>query len=284
MDNTYILTTQCVDRPGISAALTTAVFDGGGNITDAQQFDDAVAGRFFSRTVFVLDAAREKAMRGLLEQMAGRFDIDWKLTDASYSPKVLIMASQSDHCLGELLYQRNSGELRMDVVGIASNHPEATYRNVLTTQLPFFHVPITKDTKVQQEAEVIRIVEETCAELVVLARYMQILSDDLAKRLSGRCINIHHSFLPGFKGAKPYHQAYDRGVKIIGATAHYVTADLDEGPIIEQEVERITHRDGPNDLVRRGKEIERRVLARALRYHLEDRVIMNGQRTVVFTD
>lgn len=282
--SSHVLTTQCADQPGISGALMTAIFEAGGNIVDAQQFNDPIASRFFSRTVFDIDARAEQDLNGKLAPVLERFGITSKLSNRDYRPKVLIMASGFDHCLGELLYRWTSGDLKMDVVGIAANYPQSTYQHVMTTDLPFHYVPITPQTKPQQEEHLLRIIEESGAELVILARYMQILSDHMAKRLDGRCINIHHSFLPGFKGAKPYHQAYDRGVKIIGATSHYVTADLDEGPIIEQEIERISHRDSPEDLVRRGRELERRVLARAVRFHLEDRVIRHGHRTVVFAD
>jgi len=195
-----------------------------------------------------------------------------------------LMVSKFDHCLGDLLYRQRIGELPMDVVGIICNHPREALKISLVGDVPFHYLPVTKDTKAAQEAQIKAIVTETGADLVVLARYMQILSDDMASFLSGRCINIHHSFLPGFKGAKPYHQAYERGVKMIGATAHYVTADLDEGPIIHQDVEAISHADSPDDLVRKGRDIERRVLGRAVHYHLEDRVLMNGHKTVVFRD
>jgi formyltetrahydrofolate deformylase len=195
---------------------------------------------------------------------------------------VLLLVSKFDHCLGDLLYRYRIGELDMDVVGIVSNHPQRALHVTMIGNIPFHHLPVTKETKAGQEAEIKRIVTETGADLIVLARYMQILSDDLAGFLSGRCINIHHSFLPGFKGAKPYHQAHERGVKMIGATAHYVTADLDEGPIIAQDAEFITHADTPEDLVRKGRDIERRVLAQAVTWHLQDRVFLNGGRTVVF--
>jgi formyltetrahydrofolate deformylase len=198
--------------------------------------------------------------------------------------RVLMMVSKFDHCLGDLLYRYRIGELPMDVVGIISNHPREVLQISMIGDIPFHHLPVTKDTKARQEAEVKRIIEASGAELVVLARYMQILSDDMSAYLSGRCINIHHSFLPGFKGAKPYHQAHARGVKMIGATAHYVTADLDEGPIIAQDVEAITHADSPDNLVRKGRDIERRVLAQAVTWHLQDRVFLNGTRTVVFQD
>jgi len=197
---------------------------------------------------------------------------------------VLLLVSKFDHCLSDLLYRWRIGELNMDVVGVVSNHPQSVLNGIDLGAIPFHHLPITKDSKPQQEAQIKAIVTETGAELVVLARYMQILSDDLAAFLSGRCINIHHSFLPGFKGAKPYHQAHARGVKLIGATAHYVTADLDEGPIIEQDVERISHHDSAESLVRKGRDIERRVLSRAVAFHLEGRALSNGSKTVVFRD
>jgi len=198
---------------------------------------------------------------------------------------VMLFASKFDHCLADLLYRWHIGEIPMDVVGIISNHPRETYGHLDFGAVPFHHLPIARETKLEQEGEIWRLLKSTDTELAVLARYMQVLSDGLVAKLSGKCINIHHSFLPGFKGAKPYHQAHARGVKLIGATAHYVTSDLDEGPIIEQDVERISHRDSPEDLVRKGRDIERRVLARAVRMHLEDRVIPNGShRTVVFTD
>src|SRR3569832_945140 len=196
----------------------------------------------------------------------------------------MLNVSKFDHCLGDLLYRHRIGELEMDIVGIISNHPREALNLTLIGDIPYHHLPVTKDSKPEQEARIKALVDESGAELVVLARYMQILSDDLAHFLSGRCINIHHSFLPGFKGAKPYHQAHARGVMMIGAMAHYVTADLDEGPIIHQDVETISHADTPDDLVRKGRDIERRVLARAIRYHLDDRVILNGRKTVVFVD
>jgi formyltetrahydrofolate deformylase len=194
------------------------------------------------------------------------------------------MASKFDHCIVDLLYRWRIGELKMDIVGIISNYSRETYAETDFGAIPFHHLPVTRETRPQQEAQIKAVVTDSGAELVVLARYMQILSDDLVTFLNGRCINIHHSFLPGFKGAKPYHQAHSRGVKLIGATAHYVTADLDEGPIIEQDVERISHHDKPEDLVRKGRDIERRVLARAVGFHLDDRALANGHKTVVFRD
>ena len=280
-----LLTLSCPNQPGIVAQVTTAIFRHGGDIKEAQQFDARDTGSFFTR--IALDLADPQQLPGLREAMAqvgSRYGMNWQMTPADRRAKVLLLASKFDHCLADLLYRWRTGELRMDVVGIISNHPRETYANLGFGDIPFHHLPVTRETKSEQEAQIKAVVAETGADLVVLARYMQILSDDLAGWLSGRCINIHHSFLPGFKGAKPYHQAHARGVKLIGDTAHYVTADLDEGPIIEQDVERISHSDTPEDLVRKGRDIERRVLARALQYHLEQRVLLNGGKTVVFRD
>jgi formyltetrahydrofolate deformylase len=196
----------------------------------------------------------------------------------------MILASQTDHCLADLIWRWRQGELSMDITAVVSNHPASTFPHTDLKGIAFRHLPVTPENKAEQEAALWRLIQETGTELVVLARYMQVLSSDLAAKLEGRCINIHHSFLPGFKGARPYHQAHIRGVKVIGATAHYVTADLDEGPIIEQDVERISHRDTPAALIRKGRDIERRVLARAVRWFVEDRVLLNGRKTVVFTD
>jgi formyltetrahydrofolate deformylase len=208
----------------------------------------------------------------------------WKMRSKNDKQRVMILVSRFDHCLTDLIYRWRIGDIPMDISAVVSNYPRETYGHVDFDGIPFHHLPVARETKPQQEAQIWNLVQETGTDLVVLARYMQILSDDLSAKLSGKCINIHHSFLPGFKGAKPYSQAYDRGVKLIGATAHYVTADLDEGPIIEQDVERITHYATPDDLVRKGRDIERRVLARALTWHLDDRVFPNGRRTVVFTE
>jgi formyltetrahydrofolate deformylase len=279
----YVLTLSCVDRPGLVATISGQLFEGGANILEAQQFDDVETGRFFMRVVFDCAEDASTAIHHRIADSAARFGMDWKLRPRDRRTRTLLLVSRMDHCLGDLLYRRRIGELPMDVVGIVSNHPREALNVTLIGDIPFHHLPITKETKPQQEAQIKALVEETGAELVVLARYMQILSDDLSAFLSGRCINIHHSFLPGFKGAKPYHQAHARGVKMIGATAHYVTADLDEGPIIVQDVEAVSHADTPEDLVRKGRDIERRVLARAVAYQLEDRVLLNGSKTVVFT-
>jgi formyltetrahydrofolate deformylase len=206
------------------------------------------------------------------------------MRDRATMRRVMLLVSKSDHCLVDILYRWRTGELAMFPTAIVANHPREGFAGLDFGEVPFHHLPVTKETRREQERALLDLVGDTGTDLVVLARYMQILSDETSAKLSGRCINIHHSFLPGFKGAKPYHQAHERGVKLIGATAHYVTSDLDEGPIIDQDVERISHRDTPDDLVRKGRDIERRVLARAIRYHLEDRVILNGRKTVVFVD
>ncbi|WP_424134078.1 formyltetrahydrofolate deformylase [Roseomonas chloroacetimidivorans] len=282
----HVLTLSCPNRPGIVAAVATCIFEHGGNIREAQQYDDVESRRFFARITLnhPEDALDVSALRAGLAQVAERFSMEWMLRDRSERRKVIILVSKFDHCLADILYRWRLGELPMDLVGIISNHPRETYQHLDFTGVPFHHLPVTKQTKLEQEAEVWRVIRETGAELVILARYMQVLSDGLAAKLAGRCINIHHSFLPGFKGARPYHQAHARGVKLIGATAHFVTADLDEGPIIEQDVERISHNDTPDDLVRQGRDIERRVLSRALLWQLEDRILLNGARTVVFRD
>jgi formyltetrahydrofolate deformylase len=281
MTETLTLHLSCHDRPGLVAKVAGFLADAGGNIVDAQQFDDRLTGRFFMRVIFEIEGEAE-ALRAAFAPVGEAIGAEWTLRAAGERQRVLLLVSKFDHCLGDLLYRYRIGELDMDVVGIVSNHPQRALHVTMIGDIPFHHLPVTPETKAEQEAGIKRIVTETRADLIVLARYMQILSDDLASFLSGRCINIHHSFLPGFKGAKPYHQAHDRGVKMIGATAHYVTADLDEGPIIAQDAEFITHADTPEDLVRKGRDIERRVLAQAVAYHLQDRVFLNGGRTVVF--
>jgi len=210
--------------------------------------------------------------------------MEWDLRLRSQRPKVMILVSKYDHCLADLLYRWRMGELPMDITAVVSNHPRETYISMDLQGVRFVHLPVTRNTKLEQETQIWELVKSTGTELVILARYMQILSDGLAAKFSGRCINIHHSFLPGFKGAKPYHQAYERGVKLIGATAHYVTSDLDEGPIIEQDVERASHQATPEALLSKGRDIERRVLSRAVRWHLERRVLLSGHRTIVFAD
>jgi formyltetrahydrofolate deformylase len=279
----YVLTLACRNRPGIVARVTTYLFEHGADIREAQQFDDTETGAFFARIAFDLPGGTGiETLREGFTGIASGFAMIWKISDHAAARRVLLMVSKFDHCLADLLYRWRIGELQMTPTAIVSNHGREAYAGLDFAGVPFHHLPITKDTKMEQEAQIWALVKETNSDLVVLARYMQVLSDALAQKLAGRCINIHHSFLPGFKGAKPYHQAHGRGVKLIGATAHYVTSDLDEGPIIEQDVERISHADTPDDLIRKGRDIERRVLARAVRYHLEDRVLLNGRKTVVF--
>jgi formyltetrahydrofolate deformylase len=282
MNEIFILTFSCQDRPGLVAAVAGLLFQQGGNILDAQQFTDQETKRFFMRVVFEME--NTERLPHEFEILAKTHGMTWRLRPTAQKQRVLLLVSKYDHCLADLLYRTGIGELNMQVVGVVSNHPRDVLNHSISADIPFYHLPVTKDTKPQQEARIKQIVESSGAELVILARYMQILSDDLATYLTGRCINIHHSFLPGFKGAKPYHQAHERGVKIIGATAHYVTSDLDEGPIIVQDIEHISHSDTPDDLVRKGRNIESRVLARAVYYHLEERVLTNGNKTVVFHD
>jgi len=282
MSEPLVLTLSCADRPGITARVTSFLFERGGNILEAQQFNDRSSDAFFMRVEFDPGEASREMIRTEFAPIAAEHAMDWKLALRDRPRRVLIMVSKFDHCLADLLYRWRIGELPMEPVAIISNHPRAAIEHTHLGDIPFHHLPVTSGEKSAQEAKVRAIAEESGAELVVLARYMQILSDEQAAHFSGRCINIHHSFLPGFKGAKPYHQAYERGVKMIGASAHYVTADLDEGPIIHQDVEPTSHADTPDQLVRKGRDIESRVLAEAVRLHLEDRVLLNGQRTVVF--
>jgi formyltetrahydrofolate deformylase len=281
-----VLTLACADQPGITARVTGFLFDRGCNILDAQQFNDRAesggSDRFFMRVVFDPDGSTSEALRGEFAALAGEFAMEWKMARADRPRRTILMVSKFDHCLVDLLYRWRTGELAIDPVGIVSNHPRDAAIRVDIGDIPFHHIPVTPDTKPQAEAAFRDIAAQTQAELVVLARYMQVFSDEQSAHFAGRCINIHHSFLPGFKGARPYHQAHERGVKIIGATAHFVTQELDEGPIIHQDVERISHADSPADLVRKGRDIERRVLAEAVRLFAEDRVLMNGRRTVVF--
>ena len=285
-DPQFVLTLSCPDRPGIVSAVSTFLAHNGQNILDAQQFDDLETGHFFMRVVFnPADlTVTLPALQTGFAAIADRFAMKWLMRDRATLRRVMLLVSQSDHCLADILYRWRTGELPMIPTGIVSNHPRETYNGLDFGDIPFHYLPVTKETKPAQEAAIWDLVTKTETDLVVLARYMQVLSDDMSAKLSGRCINIHHSFLPGFKGARPYHQAHERGVKLIGATAHYVTSALDEGPIIEQDVERISHRDTPADLARKGRDIERRVLARAVRHHLQDRVILNGRKTVVFMD
>ena len=281
----FVITLSCANQPGIVARVCTLLYSHGGNILEAHQYDDVATGQFFMRMVFNQPSGGDpKEVIRDFALVGQEYAMRWQILPLGQPQKVLLLVSKFHHCLADLLYRWRIGELAMDIVGIVSNHPLSTYDGLDFGDIPFHHLPITKDTKPQQEAQIKAVVTESGADLVVLARYMQILSDDLAAFLSGRCINIHHSFLPGFKGAKPYHQAHARGVKLIGATAHYVTSDLDEGPIIEQDVERISHAHTPEDLVSKGRDIERRVLARAVAFHLQGRALLNGSTTVVFRD
>jgi formyltetrahydrofolate deformylase len=286
MAEPLVLTLACPDRPGITARVTGFLFERHCNILDAQQFNDrAEAGgtdRFFMRVVFDPDGSTAEDLRADFAGLASDFGMDWKMAREDRPRRTIIMVSKFDHCLVDLIYRWRTGELAIDPVAIVSNHPREAAIRVDIGDIPFHHIPVTPDTKPEAEAQLRALAEQTDAELVVLARYMQVFSDELSAHFAGRAINIHHSFLPGFKGARPYHQAHARGVKIIGATAHFVTADLDEGPIIHQDVERITHADSPEDLVRKGRDIERRVLAEAVRLFAQERVLMNAGRTVVF--
>ncbi|MFO1421473.1 MAG: formyltetrahydrofolate deformylase [Candidatus Competibacteraceae bacterium] len=276
----YILTITCPDRVGIVAAVSNALADHAGNIVESSQFSDTESGRFFMRLVFDLDDAIEPELLKDFTPLAQRFEMDWRLYDPRQRPRVMILVSKAEHCLNDLLYRHRTGALPMEITAIVSNHLDLAHLAEWHA-IPYHHLPVTAATKPEQERRILDLVERTRAELVVLARYMQILSPELCQALAGRAINIHHSFLPGFKGAKPYHQAYARGVKLIGATAHFVTANLDEGPIIEQEVERVDHAHTPEQLAAVGRDIENVVLARAIHYHLERRVFLNGSKTVV---
>lgn len=284
MSRTQILTLTCEDQIGLVADIAGFLAANACNIRNSQQFDDLESNRFFMRVLYEItdEAVSLDELRSRFATFAEGRGMKWNIRDTDERQKVILMVSKFDHCLGDLLYRHRIGELKADIVGIICNHPREALKVSAIGNIPFHYLPITKDTKPQQEAQIKAIVNEAKADLVVLARYMQILSDDLSAFLSGRCINIHHSFLPGFKGAKPYHQAHARGVKMIGATAHYVTEDLDEGPIIHQDVEPISHADTAEDLVMKGRDIERRVLATAVEAHLEDRVLLNGGKTVVF--
>lgn len=279
-----VLKFSCEDQPGIVASVAALFAAQGFNIRESQQFEDVEQRRFFMRTV--LDATGQELsldeIKAAFLPVAKRYQMQWELVDAHERLKVLVAVSQWDHCLHNLLNAWKQGILPVDIVGVVSNHPDLQAL-VEWYQLPFHHLPITPETKPQQETQILSLMEQTRAQCLVLARYMQILSADMCQALAGRAINIHHSFLPGFKGARPYYQAYDRGVKLIGATAHYVTADLDEGPIIEQAVERVSHVNTPEELTAIGRDIEASVLNRALRWHAEHRVLLNGQKTVVFS-
>ncbi len=283
INDQYILTASCLARTGVVAAVTTFLAERDGYICALEQFDDESTHKFFLRAVFRRQQASPSIneIRTAFATVAQAYDMRWQIRDPSVPTRVLIMVSKFDHCLADLLYRRDKGEIPMDITAVVSNHLDL--RPMVEREgIRFVHLPVTRDSKPAQEQRLMEIIKETDTELVVLARYMQILSDNLTSQLSGRCINIHHSFLPGFKGAKPYHQAYDRGVKVIGATAHYVTADLDEGPIIEQVLTRVDHAFTPDHLVRAGRDNESRALSKAVQYHIEQRVFLDGSKTVVF--
>ena len=284
---TATLLVSCNDRPGLVAALSQLLYALGLNIFDADQHTDSVAGKFFQRICFDLSVRNGQALidpatlEGAVREVAERYEMDWDLRAESKPQKIAIFVSKTDHCLYDLLLRHRSGELPCEIPLIISNHPDlATVAEQFGIEYRLF--PITKETKSEQEAREIELLREYEIELVVMARYMQILSDQMIKAFPMRIINIHHSFLPAFQGGRPYHQAYGRGVKLIGATAHYATLDLDEGPIIEQDVVRVSHRDTPRNLMRKGRDVERTVLSRAVAWHLSDRVLVYDNKTVVF--
>ncbi|TCO78160.1 formyltetrahydrofolate deformylase [Plasticicumulans lactativorans] len=282
-DAHYILTLACPDTTGIVAAVSGFLADNACNIVQAAQFGDSHSGRFFMRVSFLGSPLRpdRASLAEAFAPLATRFAMDWHLYDLALKPRMVIMVSKFGHCLNDLLYRYRVGALKVEIPAVISNHRDF-YQLVAGYNIPFHYLPIINGDKAAQEARVYEVIEQEQADLVVLARYMQVLSDDLCRKLAGRAINIHHSFLPSFKGAKPYHQAYERGVKRIGATAHYVTSDLDEGPIIEQEVAPVSHAMTPDDFIAVGRDLESVVLARAVKAHLERRVLLNGQRTIVF--
>jgi formyltetrahydrofolate deformylase len=281
----FILILKCPDRKGVVAAVSGFLADNDASILESNHFNERMTDQFYMRTVFRQDGEEMPPLEDLrkgFDLIARRFNMEWELFDATIKPRVLIAVSKFGHCLYDLLHRWRSGILPVEIVGVVSNHDDMR-SFVEWSGIPYFHLPVTKDIKAEQEAAFLGLVKDLSVDLVVLARYMQILSPELCRALSGRCINIHHSFLPSFKGAKPYHQAYERGVKIIGATAHYVTTDLDEGPIIEQGVQRVDHGDTPDDLVEIGRDVECNVLARAVLWHVERRIVVNGRKTVVFS-
>lgn len=277
-----ILTLSCEDRPGIVHAVSGVLYRHGCNIVESAQFGDPRDGRFYMRVAFATGERFDDGAFGReFEGIAGTFRMSWDVVDPDKPARVLLMVSRFGHCLNDLLFRQATGNLAIEIPAIVSNHRD--FEGLAANYgIPFHHLPVTSDTKAAQEAKLLEIVARERVDLVVLARYMQVLSDDLCRAVDGRAINIHHSFLPSFKGAKPYHQAHDRGVKLIGATAHYVTSALDEGPIIEQDVARAEHSLGPDDLVGIGRDIEAVVLARAVRLHVERRVMLAGRRTVIF--
>ena len=281
MQHTYVRTLSCQDRPGIVHAVSGFLFEHGGNIEEAAQYNDHDTGLFFMRVQFACAQLTHDDLRLRLKLFAEPFGMRWSLHPLAEPVRTVIFVSKEGHCLNDLMFRWKSGLLPLDIRAIISNHREF-YQLAAGYNVPFHHIPVTAATKAQAEARQLDIIRSEGAELVVLARYMQVLSNELCRELAGKAINIHHSFLPSFKGAKPYYQAHDRGVKLIGATAHYVTADLDEGPIIEQDVARVDHTDTVEDLTARGRDTESQVLARAVKWHSEHRVLLNGHKTVVF--
>ena len=277
----YILNLSCPDRHGIVHAVSGFLLERNGNIEEAAQYNDHATGLFFMRVQFACDSLSQDDLRSQIQGLADQFNMRWSLHDTTQPMRTVIFVSKEGHCLNDLLFRWKSGLLPLDIRAIVSNHREF-YQLAASYNVPFHHIPVTAATKAQGEAKQYEIIQAEGAELVVLARYMQILSDDLCSKLAGRAINIHHSFLPSFKGAKPYYQAHDRGVKLIGATTHYVTADLDEGPIIEQDVARVDHSKTVEDLTTQGRDTESQVLARAVKWHSEHRVLINGHKTVIF--
>jgi formyltetrahydrofolate deformylase len=281
MNHAFILTLSCPDRTGIVHAVSGFLLERGGNIEEAAQYNDHDTGLFFMRVQFACDKVSEADLRTQLASFATPFQMTWNLHNTTQPMPTVIFVSKEGHCLNDLLFRWKSGLLPIDIRAIVSNHREF-YQLAASYNVPFHHLPVSAANKAEAEAKQFEIIQAEGAELVILARYMQILSDDLCRKLSGRAINIHHSFLPSFKGAKPYYQAHDRGVKLIGATAHYVTADLDEGPIIEQDVARVDHSKTVEDLTTQGRDTESQVLARAVKWHSEHRVLLNGHKTVIF--
>lgn len=278
----FVLLIATEDRKGIVAAVANSIASQDCNIIESSQYGDAMTGRFFMRVAISGPATMtSESFTAAFTPVATAFRFDWRIQDMRRKLKAMIMVSQGGHCLNDLLYRTSTKRLPMDVTSVVSNHT-TWKRRAEHEEIPFFHLPITPENKLEQEAKLIQLVEEQEVDLIILARYMQVLSDQLCRKLDGRVINIHHSFLPGFKGAKPYHRAYERGVKMVGATAHYVTPDLDEGPIITQDVSIVDHADTVEDLIAQGQDTESRVLARAVKLHLEHRVLLNGNRTIVF--
>ncbi|MET9485203.1 formyltetrahydrofolate deformylase [Streptomyces sp. NPDC006638] len=279
----YVLTLSCPDKQGIVHAVSSYLFITGCNIEDSQQFGDHDTGLFFMRVHFSAETpvTTLEKLRASFAAVGDAFRMDWEIHNADQRMRIVLLVSKFGHCLNDLLFRSRTGALPVDIAAVVSNHTDFA-ELVASYDIPFHHIPVTADTKARAEAELLELVRAEEVELVVLARYMQVISDDLCKQLNGRIINIHHSFLPSFKGAKPYHQAHARGVKLIGATAHYVTAELDEGPIIEQEVERVGHGVTPEQLVAIGRDVECQALARAVKWHAEHRILLNGHRTVVF--